>query len=167
VDTKKVEQIFFPLLFCCCCWIRDPGWIKLRIRDKHPGSATLTNLKTKKHYRGGGGGPYHGHKRKQDVVLSLPLPQEVEVCGEGRVRVHPLYLHVPLVQAVVHQLHLHTYMLTCHLSLFTINVLVVYLARDVMIWCEKHPFRGICPKYFWGPTPSNGPSNGFAPHQNR
>ncbi len=22
-------------------WIRDPGWVKIRIRDKHPGSATL------------------------------------------------------------------------------------------------------------------------------
>ena len=22
--------------------IRDPGWVKIRIRDKHPGSATLT-----------------------------------------------------------------------------------------------------------------------------
>jgi hypothetical protein len=67
--------------------------------------------------RGRGGVPYLEHKREQDVVLSLPLPQEVEVCGEGRVRVHPLYLHVPLVQAVVHQLHLHTRMLTCHLNL--------------------------------------------------
>ncbi len=35
-----------------------------------------------------------------------------------------------------------------------------------MIWCEQHPFRAIGPKKFWGPTPSNGPSNGFAPHQN-
>ncbi len=23
------------------CAIRDPGWVKIRIRDKHPGSATL------------------------------------------------------------------------------------------------------------------------------
>ena len=23
--------------------IRDPGWVKIRIRDKHPGSATLTH----------------------------------------------------------------------------------------------------------------------------
>jgi hypothetical protein len=23
--------------------IRDPGWVKIRIRDKHPGSATLRN----------------------------------------------------------------------------------------------------------------------------
>ncbi len=22
--------------------VRDPGWVKIRIRDKHPGSATLT-----------------------------------------------------------------------------------------------------------------------------
>ncbi len=37
---------FFTPLFCCCFWIRDPrseepGWVKIRIRDKHPGSATL------------------------------------------------------------------------------------------------------------------------------
>jgi hypothetical protein len=25
--------------------IRDPGWVKIRIRDKHPGSATLNNNK--------------------------------------------------------------------------------------------------------------------------
>ncbi len=25
----------------CCSWIRDPGWIKIRIRNKHLGSATL------------------------------------------------------------------------------------------------------------------------------
>jgi hypothetical protein len=24
--------------------IRDPGWVKIRIRDKHPGSATLVLL---------------------------------------------------------------------------------------------------------------------------
>jgi hypothetical protein len=23
--------------------IQDPGWVKIRIRDKHPGSATLEN----------------------------------------------------------------------------------------------------------------------------
>jgi hypothetical protein len=32
---------FFTPLFCCCFWIRDPEWVKIRIRDKHPGSATL------------------------------------------------------------------------------------------------------------------------------
>jgi hypothetical protein len=25
--------------------IRNPGWVKIRIRDKHPGSATLQKLK--------------------------------------------------------------------------------------------------------------------------
>ncbi len=35
--TKK----FFTPLFCWCFWIRDPGWVKIRIWDKHPGSATL------------------------------------------------------------------------------------------------------------------------------
>jgi hypothetical protein len=30
-------------------WIRDPGWIKIRIRDKHPESATLpVRLKLRK-----------------------------------------------------------------------------------------------------------------------
>jgi hypothetical protein len=41
VATKKVGQSPPPPLFCCCCLILDPGWIKVRIRDKHPGSATL------------------------------------------------------------------------------------------------------------------------------
>ncbi len=35
------NKFFFTPLFCCCFWIRDPGWVKIRIRDKHPGSATL------------------------------------------------------------------------------------------------------------------------------
>ena len=26
--------------------IRDPGWVKIRIRDKHPGSATLVEIPT-------------------------------------------------------------------------------------------------------------------------
>ncbi len=32
---------FFNPLFGSCFWIRDPGWVKIRIQDKHPGSATL------------------------------------------------------------------------------------------------------------------------------
>jgi hypothetical protein len=34
------------------CRIRDPGsgWIKIRIRDKHPGSATLPSLVPTVHY---------------------------------------------------------------------------------------------------------------------
>jgi hypothetical protein len=27
--------------------IRDPGWVKIRIRDEHPGSATLGSRKAK------------------------------------------------------------------------------------------------------------------------
>jgi hypothetical protein len=27
--------------------IRDPGWVKIRIRDKHPGSATLHKSRKK------------------------------------------------------------------------------------------------------------------------
>jgi hypothetical protein len=41
-------NIFFTPLLCCCfgIWdpgseIQDPGWVKIRIRDKHPGFATL------------------------------------------------------------------------------------------------------------------------------
>jgi hypothetical protein len=39
--TKKGKTIF-PLLLCCC-WIQDPGWIKVkgRIRDYHPYPPTL------------------------------------------------------------------------------------------------------------------------------
>jgi len=44
--TKKdMTTHFFTPLFCCCLWIRDqgsgirhPGWVKIRIRDKHHGS---------------------------------------------------------------------------------------------------------------------------------
>jgi hypothetical protein len=47
--TQKVSNSkFFTPLCCCCFWFRDPrsgfrdpGWVKIRIRDKHPGSATL------------------------------------------------------------------------------------------------------------------------------
>ncbi len=35
------QKFFFTPFFCCCFWIRDPGWVKIRILDKHPGSATL------------------------------------------------------------------------------------------------------------------------------
>jgi hypothetical protein len=43
VATKKRfdNKFFFTPLFCCYFWIRDPEWVKIRIRDKHPGSATL------------------------------------------------------------------------------------------------------------------------------
>jgi hypothetical protein len=41
---KKVRKInFFPSSFVAVVGsgIRDPGWIKIRILDKHPGSTTL------------------------------------------------------------------------------------------------------------------------------
>jgi hypothetical protein len=51
VGTKNGRTKKFFSLFWCCCWIRDqgseirePGWIKIRIRDKHSGSATLVLL---------------------------------------------------------------------------------------------------------------------------
>jgi hypothetical protein len=36
-------KFFSPLSFVAVfgSGIRDPGWVKIRIRDKHPGSATL------------------------------------------------------------------------------------------------------------------------------
>jgi hypothetical protein len=40
-------NFFSPLSFIAVldpgprCGIRDPGWVKIRNRDKHPGSATL------------------------------------------------------------------------------------------------------------------------------
>ncbi len=45
VATKMVGQKNFPSSFHAVVGfgIRDPGWIKVRIRDKHPGSATLTH----------------------------------------------------------------------------------------------------------------------------
>jgi hypothetical protein len=51
VTTKKYDKIFFhPSLFLLCLdpgsEIWDPGWVKIRIRDKHPGSATLINQLT-------------------------------------------------------------------------------------------------------------------------
>jgi hypothetical protein len=45
VPTKKGLEIFFSsplsLVVVFGSEIRDPGWVKIRIRDKHPGSATL------------------------------------------------------------------------------------------------------------------------------
>ncbi len=45
VATKQVWQLIFfhPSLWVAVfgSGIRDPGWVKIRIRDKHPGSATL------------------------------------------------------------------------------------------------------------------------------
>ncbi len=31
--TKKVRQQSFFISYCCCCWIRDPGWINIKIRN--------------------------------------------------------------------------------------------------------------------------------------
>jgi hypothetical protein len=43
--TKKgmTTNFFSPLSFIAVfgSGIRDPGWVEIRIRDKHPGSATL------------------------------------------------------------------------------------------------------------------------------
>jgi hypothetical protein len=37
------NQFFCTNVFLCCFWVRDPGWVKIRIRD--PGSATLHQTK--------------------------------------------------------------------------------------------------------------------------
>jgi hypothetical protein len=48
VATKKgiTTNIFSPLSFVAAfgSGIRDPGWVKIRIGDKHPGSATLVPI---------------------------------------------------------------------------------------------------------------------------
>ncbi len=45
VATEKsvIKNFFSSLSFVAifASGIRDPGWVKIRIRDKHPGSATL------------------------------------------------------------------------------------------------------------------------------
>ncbi len=43
-DNKKMDKKCFPPLLVLLMdpGSRDPGWIKIRIRDKHPGSATPT-----------------------------------------------------------------------------------------------------------------------------
>jgi hypothetical protein len=52
VATKKVKTLIYfpppPLSFVAIVksGIRDPGWIKVGIRDKHPGSATLGSVET-------------------------------------------------------------------------------------------------------------------------
>jgi hypothetical protein len=44
VATKMVGQTkYSPPPLLVLFWIRDPGWIKIRIRDKCPGSATLAS----------------------------------------------------------------------------------------------------------------------------
>jgi hypothetical protein len=43
VAKRFANNFFFTPLFCCCFCIWDPEWVKIRIRDKHPGSATVQN----------------------------------------------------------------------------------------------------------------------------
>jgi hypothetical protein len=49
VATKKgmATNFFSPFSFVAVFGseIRDPGWVKIRIRDKHPGSAILDSLR--------------------------------------------------------------------------------------------------------------------------
>ena len=37
---RHTNKFLFTPIFYCCFRIRDPGWVKIRIWDKHPGSAT-------------------------------------------------------------------------------------------------------------------------------
>jgi hypothetical protein len=39
------KKKFSPLSFAAVFWIRNPGWVKIRIRDKHPGSETTVPYK--------------------------------------------------------------------------------------------------------------------------
>jgi hypothetical protein len=43
IKKGMTTNFFSPLSFVAVFGsvIRDPGWLKIRIRDKHPGSATL------------------------------------------------------------------------------------------------------------------------------
>jgi hypothetical protein len=54
---KGMTNIFSPVIFVAVLGsgirdpgfeTRDPGWVKIRIRDKHPGSATLGNSMQKR-----------------------------------------------------------------------------------------------------------------------
>ena len=65
VATKKLkkvwQQFFFTPFFCCCFWIRDPEWVKIRIRDTGSG----INI------------PYPQHCSKGSVWVSIwkvPVP---------------------------------------------------------------------------------------------
>ncbi len=56
--------IFFPplLLLLLESGIRDPGWIKIRIRDKHSGSAKLDHLQIY------GEATYNEHNEKPEIL---------------------------------------------------------------------------------------------------
>jgi hypothetical protein len=55
--SESLEIIFGAKILKC--FDADPGWEKIRIRDKHPGSATLVKIHTPvliHTWNGGGGG---------------------------------------------------------------------------------------------------------------
>jgi hypothetical protein len=86
---------FFTPFFSCCIWIRDPGWVKIRIQDKHPGSATLvatmhmtvSYLAFKCWGRGGG---LHGSPPITVYTLSCPKGCRTVICLGGRVGFKPI-----------------------------------------------------------------------------
>ncbi len=41
LKQKGRTTSFLSVVICCCYWIQDPGWIKIRIWDKHSRSAAL------------------------------------------------------------------------------------------------------------------------------
>jgi hypothetical protein len=45
MTTNLFSPLFFVAVFGSR--IRDPGWVKIRIRDKHPGSATTRYITRK------------------------------------------------------------------------------------------------------------------------
>jgi hypothetical protein len=65
MTTTKFSPLTFVAIFGS--GIRDPGWVKIRIRDKHPGSATLLV----EHVFGGGNGKrdlFGGGNEERDFV---------------------------------------------------------------------------------------------------
>ncbi len=69
LQKKRTKIILFPLhLFSCC--IRDPGWKKIRIRDKHHGSATMLLADKRFHYLYlVSSKHYHGHRNSKITLL--------------------------------------------------------------------------------------------------
>ncbi len=80
--TKKIRQkLFLPLSFVAVFGSgikirdQDPGWVKIRIRDKHPGSATLG--------------------KRVDKIQERKKPGDLDVSDEG--------LHDPLPLLLPHE----------------------------------------------------------------
>jgi hypothetical protein len=83
------NKFFFTPLFCCCFWIGGPGWVKIRIRDKHPGSAKLLGSSFRI------GNYFKSLNRIQNLYVCMCV-----LCGGAdgaAVPVDPLLPHLPLL----------------------------------------------------------------------